>query len=85
MVSLVAGCGQGGFDVALDDAVKKVFTPRRTPQQYMLIAVSDADPDLRRKAVSKVAQSKKRDEEWAIKGFVAIWCRPSSWATWWTT
>ncbi len=38
----------------------------------MLIAVSDADPDLRREAVAKVAESKKFDEEWAIKGFVAI-------------
>ena len=52
--------------------MKKLFAPKRTPQQYMLIAVSDADPDLRREAVTKVAESKKSDEEWAIKGFIAI-------------
>jgi hypothetical protein len=69
---LASGCAEGKFDATLDSAFKKLFKPRRTPQQYMLIAVSDADPDLRRSAVAKIAESKKHDEEWAIKGFVAI-------------
>ena len=71
---LASGCSgnEGKFDATLDSAFKKIFTPRRTPQQYMIIAVSDADPDLRRDAVAKVAESKKHDQEWAIKGFVAI-------------
>ena len=60
------------IDSTLDAAVRKLFQPRRTPQQYMIIAVSDADPDMRRAAVAKVAESKKHDQEWAIKGFVAI-------------
>jgi hypothetical protein len=72
LVALTSGCGNGGFDFSLDASMKKLFKPRRTPQQYMLIAVSDADPDLRREAVAKVAESKKFDEEWAIKGFIAI-------------
>ena len=71
---LIAGCGEGKFNfgASLDKAVQKVFEPRRTPQQYMLIAVSDADPDQRRRAVAKIAQSKRSDQEWAIKGYIAI-------------
>ncbi len=68
----MVGCEGGGFDQTLDVSMKKLFKPKRTPQQYMLIAVSDADPDLRREAVAKIAESKKYDEEWAIKGFIAI-------------
>jgi HEAT repeat protein len=71
-ILLAGGCAEGKFDSTLDSAVKKLFKPRRTPQQYMIIAVSDADPDLRRSAVAKVAESKKYDQEWAIKGFIAI-------------
>lgn len=52
--------------------MQKIFEPRRTPQQYMLVAVSDADPDRRREAVARVAESKQHQSEWAIKGFVAI-------------
>jgi HEAT repeat protein len=71
---LVAGCSEGKFNfgASLDNAVQKIFQPRRTPQQYMLIAVSDADPDQRRAAVAKIAKSKRSDQEWAIKGFIAI-------------
>lgn len=69
---LASGCGEAEFDARLDTAVKKIFKPRRTPQQFMIIAVSDADPDARRHAVGKVAKSKKHDQEWAIKGFIAI-------------
>jgi hypothetical protein len=71
---LASGCSgkEFKFDATLDAAVKKIFKPRHTPQQYMIIAVSDADPDLRRDAVVRVAESKKHDQEWAIKGFIAI-------------
>jgi hypothetical protein len=72
VVLCAAGCSEGQLDTKLDRFVQKVFEPRRTPQQYMLVAVSDADPDLRRKAVANVAESKQSDSGWAIKGFVAI-------------
>lgn len=64
------GCGEQKF--SLDAAVKKLFEPRRTPQQYMLIAVSDADSDVRREAVAKVAASKQARLDWAVQGFAAI-------------
>ncbi len=67
------GWAAGGCsDAQIDTAFKKVFTPKRTPQQYMLVAVSDADPDRRREAVVKVAKSDEYVSEWAIKGFVTI-------------
>ncbi len=71
---LASGCGgnEAKFDTTLDAAVKKIFKPRRTPQQHMIIAVSDSDPDMRRDAAAKVAESEKCDQEWAIKGFIAI-------------
>lgn len=76
---LPAGCGDAQFDLdgSLDSAVQKLFTPRRTPQQYMIVAVSSEDPDARRNAVARVSKSKKYDQEWAIKGFVAIACLES--------
>ncbi len=69
---LLAGCGEGSFETALDAGVRKLFTPRRTPQQYMLVAVSSHDPDVRRDAVAKISKSKKYNAEWAIKGYIAI-------------
>ena len=72
LLVVAGGCSEGDFDTTLDTDLKKVFTPKRTPQQYMIIAVSDADPDVRRDAVARVAKSKKYDQQWAIKGFVAI-------------
>ncbi len=65
---ILAGCS----DASLNTLVQKVLQPKRTPQQYMLIAVSEKDPDLRRKAVAKVADSDQLDTEWAIKGMTAI-------------
>jgi HEAT repeat protein len=56
----------------LDEGFKKLFTPRKTPQQYMLVAVSSEDPDARREAVAQISASKLYDREWAIKGFIAI-------------
>lgn len=64
------GCSEQQF--SLDAAVKKLFEPRRTPQQYMLIAVSDADSDVRREAVARVAASKQARLDWAVQGFAAI-------------
>jgi HEAT repeat protein len=72
---VLAGCGETGaleMDAALDSAFKKLFTGQRTPQQDLVLAVSSGDPDVRRDAVGRVSKSKKYDEEWAIKGFVAI-------------
>ncbi|MEP0846942.1 MAG: HEAT repeat domain-containing protein [Phycisphaerae bacterium] len=69
-LALTPGCSEQQF--SLDAAVKKLFEPRRTPQQYMLIAVSDADSDVRREAVAKVAASKQARLDWAVQGFAAI-------------
>ena len=52
--------------------VKRVLEPQRSAQQFMLVAVSDKDPDIRREAVTRVARSKNYQDEWAIKGFIAI-------------
>lgn len=68
----LAQCACGCSELNLDAAVKKIFEPRRTPQQYMLIAVSDADSDIRREAIAKVARSDQNRLDWAIQGFVAI-------------
>ena len=68
----LCGCESGGLSLNMDEGLQNLFKPRRTPQQYILIAVSDADPDMRREAAVKVAESKKYNEEWAIKGFMAI-------------
>lgn len=68
MLAALSGCS----DVKIDAIVKKVFEPRRTPQQYMLVAVSDPDPDLRRDAVTRIAKSDLHARDWAVKGFVAI-------------
>lgn len=56
----------------LDEGFKNLFAPRKTPQQYMLVAVSSEDPDARRDAVAQISRSKLYGREWAIKGFVAI-------------
>lgn len=65
---LLSGCSS----TSLDSAVKKVFEPERTPQQYMILAVSDADADVRRQSVGKIATSKQHDKDWAVKGYNAI-------------
>lgn len=72
MVGLLLGCSEGSIDTTLDNAVKFVFKPKRTPQQYMLVAVSSPDPDERREAVTQIAKSDLCRQEWAIKGLVAI-------------
>lgn len=72
VVCALAGCGEGGIETKLDEGFQALFQPRRTPQQYMLVAVSSDDPDLRREAVAHISKSKYYDREWAIKGFVAI-------------
>jgi HEAT repeat protein len=69
---LLAGCNNQAFETKLDTGFKQLFAPRKTPQQYMLVAVSSEDPDARRDAVVQVSKSKLYDRDWAIKGFVAI-------------
>lgn len=71
---MLAGCSEGSFDLdtTLDSGVKKLFAPRRTPQQQMILAVSSEDADVRRKSAASVAESKRYNSEWAIKGFIAI-------------
>lgn len=71
-VLLLAGCGENAVGKKLDVGFKKLFEPKKTPQQYMLVAVSSEDPDARRDAVARISQSKLYNKEWAIKGFVAI-------------
>lgn len=65
---LNSGCS----DAQIDASFQKIIKPRRSPQQWMIIAVTDDDPDHRREATAKVAESKKFDQEWAIKGFMTI-------------
>lgn len=60
------------MDQELDRWVRRIFEPRRTPQQYMLVAVSDEDPDVRRDAAARVAASRQVDRDWAVKGFLAL-------------
>lgn len=67
-VLLLSGCS----DAQLDAAIRDVFEPQRTAQQQMIIAVSDADADVRREAIANVAESKSNEAEWAIKGYIAI-------------
>lgn len=69
---LLAGCSDAKIDSTLDAAVQKLFATRRTPQQYMVLAVSSEDADVRRDSVARISKSKQHDREWAIKGFVAI-------------
>ncbi len=69
---LLGGCQEGKIETALDTGFQKIFQPRKTPQQYMLVAVSSDDPDARRDAVARISKSKLYNREWAIKGFVAI-------------
>jgi hypothetical protein len=73
-VLLLVGCvfAGGCSDAQINDVVVKIFEPKRTPQQQMLVAFASEDADLRRAALAKVAQSKQRDRDWAIKGYVAI-------------
>lgn len=74
--AILTGCQNGELklDAALDQGVKNILQPRRTAQQNMLVAVSDADADVRRDAVVKIAKSKQYKEDWAVKAFVAIAC-----------
>lgn len=66
------GCGSGKSGTTLDSLVKGVLKPRLTPQQHMLVAVSDSDADLRRDAIARVAASKQHDADWAVKGLCAV-------------
>jgi HEAT repeat protein len=74
MLAVMTGCQDGGpkIEARLNEGFKNLFAPRKTPQQYMLVAVSSEDADARRDAVVQIAKSKQYNREWAIKGFVAI-------------
>ncbi len=70
----VAGCSESEFDLKLDRTVQDIFAPRKSPEAYMMVAVSSEDADLRRDAVTRVSRSKDYNKEWAIKGCYAIAC-----------
>ena len=72
-VGAVLGALAGGCNTAdLDLGFKKLFEPQRTPQQNMVIAVSDPDPDVRREAAARLAASGQITQEWAVNGLTAI-------------
>lgn len=62
----------GCSNVSLDKTFKGFFEPKKTPQQHMIVAVSDTDADVRRASVGKIATSKQKDADWAKKGYTAI-------------
>jgi HEAT repeat protein len=74
VLAALAGCAEQAqrFQDRANAELKKLFEPKKTPQQYMLIAVSSDDADARRDAVAEISASKQYDRDWAIKGFVAI-------------
>jgi hypothetical protein len=73
---LAPGCNDPTpkVDAKLDEMAQRFFAPRKTPQQYMILAVSSEDADVRRDSVVRISSSDKYNQEWAIKGFVAIAC-----------
>ncbi|MCA9242476.1 MAG: hypothetical protein KDA32_00870 [Phycisphaerales bacterium] len=70
-VGFLTGCENLG-KIDLNAAVQNLIQPDRTPQQYLLVAVSDTDPDIRRDAIAEVAESDQRDKDWAIKGMSTV-------------
>ncbi|MEW6251525.1 MAG: HEAT repeat domain-containing protein [Planctomycetota bacterium] len=71
-VLALAGCGGKPLEAHLDSGFRKLFEPRKNPQQNMVVAFSSDDADVRREAVVQVSRSKLYDKEWAIKGFVTL-------------
>lgn len=69
---LLGGCADGDFNMSLDETVQKLIKPQRTPQQHALVAFADTDPDQRREAIAKVADSKQSDQNWAIRSYTTI-------------
>ncbi|MBK9129260.1 MAG: HEAT repeat domain-containing protein [Phycisphaerales bacterium] len=74
---LLTGCGEKKIDAKLDSIAQELFSPRRTPEQYMIVAVSAEDADIRRDAITRIARADHHKKEWAIKGFMAIACLES--------
>ncbi|MFH1747946.1 MAG: HEAT repeat domain-containing protein [Planctomycetota bacterium] len=72
MCVITAGLLTGCSDARKNELVVKLFEPKRSPSQNMVAAFAAEDPDVRRAALAKVAQSKDYDRDWAIKGYVAI-------------
>lgn len=72
LLAAAAGGWGGCSDAQLDSGVRAVLTLPKSPQQYALIAFSDADPDARRDALTRLAKSKEFNRDWAIKGYVTV-------------
>lgn len=56
----------------MNSFIGRIFEPKRTPQQEMLIAFSSTDPDQRRESLTKVAESDAAHDEWAVSSYVTI-------------
>jgi HEAT repeat protein len=67
-LSATVGCS----DAQMNTFVIKIFEPKRTPQQHMLVAFAGDDVDQRREALTEVAESDDYAADWAVKGYVAV-------------
>jgi hypothetical protein len=72
LLLLAAGALTGCNGPDLDTSFKQLFERQRTPQQNMLVAVSDPDPDVRRSAAAQLASSDQVSKDWAITGLSAL-------------
>ena len=68
IAAFITGCG----DAQKNNFIVNLFEPKRTPQQHMVVAFASPDPDTRRAALTKVAQSKQFNRDWAIHGYITI-------------
>lgn len=64
VLALLVGCGGG-------DGLRD-FQLTTSNRDYMAIAVSEQPADVRRRAATKVAESRDRDKPWAVEGFTSI-------------
>lgn len=69
---LLAAALTGCNDSQMNNFVVELFEPKRTPEQQMVAAFAAEDPDIRRAALAKVAESKKSGADWAIDGYATI-------------
>ncbi len=72
LLGVLAVCAGGCSDAKINDVVVKLFEPKRTPEQQLVVAFAAEDADTRRAALAKVAGSKKYDRGWAVKGYVTV-------------
>ncbi len=68
----LCGCSESNSNFSIDNAFQKLIKPKRTPQQNALVAFADTDPDARREAIGKVADSKQGERDWAIRSYTTI-------------